>query len=32
MAHRMDKLAGSAAYQRDLTLPVQSLCEIKARG
>ncbi len=32
MAHRMDKLAGSAAYQRDLTQPVQSLCEIKAQG
>ncbi|TAG17980.1 MAG: 4a-hydroxytetrahydrobiopterin dehydratase [Rhodobacterales bacterium] len=32
MAHRMDKLAGSAAYQRDLTLPVQSLCQIRAQG
>ncbi len=32
MAHRMDKLAGPAAYQRDLTLPVQSLCQIKAKG
>jgi 4a-hydroxytetrahydrobiopterin dehydratase len=32
MAHRMDKLAGSTAYQRDLTLPVQSLCQIKAKG
>ena len=32
MAHRMDKLAGSTAWQRDLTLPVQSLCQIKAQG
>jgi 4a-hydroxytetrahydrobiopterin dehydratase len=32
MAHRMDKLAGSTAYQRDLTLPVQSLCQMRAQG
>ncbi len=30
LAHRMDKLAGLASHQRDLTLPVESLCQIKA--
>lgn len=32
MAHRIDKIAGTAAWQKDLTLPVESLCQIKARG
>jgi 4a-hydroxytetrahydrobiopterin dehydratase len=32
MAHRIDKIAGVAAYQKDLTLPVESLCQIKARA
>jgi 4a-hydroxytetrahydrobiopterin dehydratase len=32
LARRMDKLAGDATVQRDHALPVQSLCQIKARA
>lgn len=32
MAHRIDKIAGPAKWQTDLTLPVESLCQIKARN
>ncbi len=31
LAQTMDRLAGDAAVQRDLTAPVESLCEIRAR-
>ncbi|MCU0800338.1 MAG: 4a-hydroxytetrahydrobiopterin dehydratase [Rhodobacteraceae bacterium] len=31
MAHRIDKIAGTTPWQKDLTLPVESLCQIKAR-
>jgi 4a-hydroxytetrahydrobiopterin dehydratase len=31
MAHRIDKIAGRAAWQKDLTLPIESLCQIRAR-
>jgi hypothetical protein len=27
----MDALAGAAEVQRDLTLPVESLCQVRAR-
>jgi 4a-hydroxytetrahydrobiopterin dehydratase len=30
LAQKMDVLAGDAKVQRDLTLPVQSLCQIKS--
>lgn len=32
MAHRIDKIAGRTPFQKDLTLPVESLCQIKARS
>jgi hypothetical protein len=31
LARRMDSLAGAATVQRDHGLPVESLCQIKAR-
>ena len=31
LATRMDALAGAAEVQQDLTLPVESLCQIRAR-
>ena len=31
LAQKMDALAGDAKVQQDLTLPVESLCQIKAR-
>lgn len=32
LARKMDALAGTAAVQRDHGMPVESLCQIKARG
>jgi 4a-hydroxytetrahydrobiopterin dehydratase len=30
MAQQIDKIAGTAVWQKDLTLPVESLCQIRA--
>ncbi|MFM2388826.1 MAG: hypothetical protein RLZZ437_381 [Pseudomonadota bacterium] len=32
MAQAIDKIAGDATWQKDLTLPVESLCQIRAKG
>ncbi|MGL4321765.1 MAG: 4a-hydroxytetrahydrobiopterin dehydratase [Paracoccaceae bacterium] len=32
MAGQIDKIAGDAVWQKDLTLPVESLCQIRAKG
>jgi 4a-hydroxytetrahydrobiopterin dehydratase len=32
LAQAMDRLAGDARVQHDLTAPVESLCQIRARG
>lgn len=32
LARRMDEMAGAAAVQRDHGLPVESLCQLRAKG
>lgn len=32
LAHKMDALAGDATVQTDLSLPAESLCQIKAKN
>jgi 4a-hydroxytetrahydrobiopterin dehydratase len=32
LAQRMDALAGDAQVQRDLTLPIECLCQVRAKG